>query len=633
VLRIVALLPARVARLVSRAARDFVDAGVESLELQDHLACLDPDAEKAWTGTLGRLLGARRFPCLVTLAFAVTRNDLPAGTSWVPTMRPFLLALQQRSSGSAGDVWTTGTAALRSLEITTTSRFPYVECVTRTLATLPRPLERLHLRFEGLCREEGAAAQLSAALLAMSGGLRDVSLGGLDSRALPEVSRALARLTSLERLELLVDWRSAEEATSEGFWEALAAGGRGELRRLESLRLTSVGRFCDVARFFFEGPHQSSLCRALAALPSLRSLAVDALEPLMPRRVSASSSVLHALAALTHLSVTKHGVYANSLAQLTALRSLHAPCLVEADEELGDGAISALGRLTALTRLQLFDDHDRPLRRAAVLGAPLLPSLRVLDAGALGPLLLGLPASFPAAFADRRLVLPSLTDLTCSKSALFACWRDVCLTSLTSLRALRVTNDDHRDFGLALGRPSDLTSLTSLSATERELRPRLGAAAWLWEQLRKVAFLGPSNGVVDGPTSRLVTLQIHLVDGDLAPLLRGLPALATLALMGVGAEHVRGGRASALTGAFGHLPSLTKLLLTGDAEPVAAVLAAAAACPALRARLEAVDVCWHRSRVSPGGDEANTQLRRREALIRDSVGPFAALREAKISSV
>jgi len=137
---------------------------------------------------------------------------------------------------------------LRSLSITDGGRCDprvlHAEDLARTLATFPRPLERLHVRVPRLCCASASgqlegAEQLAGALRAMDAagrGLRDLSLGDLDSEALPAVCGALGAMTALERLELRVVWRTAD-ATSLPLWTAAApadGGGRrnGGLRRL-----------------------------------------------------------------------------------------------------------------------------------------------------------------------------------------------------------------------------------------------------------------------------------------------------------------------------------------------------------------------------------------------------------------
>ncbi len=175
---------------------------------------------------------------------------------------------------------------------------------------------------------------------------------------------------------------------------------------------------------------------------------------------------------------------------------------------------------------------------------------------------------------------------------------------------------------LRLGRPSELGALTSLGAAACHLRSSRCPRRWPWPfSLLFGAQPQPA------PRSPLRLLEIRFAgvasdpDGSVAPMLLGLPALTTLALRRVRPRHVPARRA--LAGAFRGLTSLTALTLTGRAEALAAVLEAAAASPALRARLETVEALW----------EAEHQPLDAEAMLRARLRPFAALRSVHVDMI
>ncbi len=626
VLRVVAQLPARVARLVSRAARDAVDAAVESLELEPKLNHGPADqTDPIACRSLGPLL-ARPFVRLRTIDLYV-----PAWAS-IWAMPVFHIALRRRllmlAQRPGRPLHLLGLSIVSHVDGQPT--IPEADDLARTLAAFPRPPERLHVHVPRLCRGGEGAEELADALRAMDAsasagcaGLRDLSLSDLDSQALPAVCGALGAMTALERLALRVSLRTPG-ATTFPVWTAIAGGS---MRRLESLSLAVA-----VGRFFDQLVTPAGLGAAMAALPSLRSLTVDTLVPLMDPRFAAS-----ALSALTHLSVSRHSIDAACLAQLTALRSLSAP-RIGALGRAADGpaaALEALARLTALTHLALSDDYALSDEEHDSVRCPraLLPSLRVLEAGALVPLLL----------AEGDGALPSLTELTLFRSS-FRPWSRVDVHLERRLRRQLAGADGLRQlevlrvggfYGdrLRLGRPSELGALTALSAAACHLRRPRTRAKWPWplsslSLLCRCARVQPS---IPRPPSPLRLLEIRFgdvasyTDGCVAPMLRGLPALTTLALRDIKPRHVGAGSgpcSSALAGAFRGLPSLTALQVTGHAEALAAVLEAAAACPAIRAHLETVDVLWDEGQHQPAAEE----------MLRERIRPFAALRCACVKT-
>ena len=515
VLLIVAQLPPRTARLVSRSARDSFDFAVESLRLVAP-AGRDPADAGAFVpaSTLG--MAEERFPRLDALAFENAQR--PSLCLPPPYLREFLAALRRRPPAFR---------PLRALSVKSStalsSDFELSADLLSTLAAFRRPLERLRVRVPNLCRVAGDAERLSEVLRAMSGGLRDLSLGVVDHRAMPALSCALRQLTQLVRLEISTSMWTVES------WD-------------------------------------TELLAVLAALKELRSLSVDALAQLTPRH----GEDLSVLTALTHLSVELHGVDAGRVAQLTALRSLRAPHLGRAT---GDprGALAALARLTALTQLVLFNDLiqfepgrvDRSLL-AGVAGG-VLPALRVLQTDALvAPLLLSGG-------------LAKLDDLTCSDLVVNALGADTAAFERrlsSQLVSLRINGTYFSSDRLRLGRPSELGTLTRLTAGSCALRPR--PRAWSFAELFRCR--RPPNA----PSCNLAHLEVHFTEGaadDVAPMLRGLPALTTLRLWGLRPGNVprRGSRAAAeLVEAFGELRQLRQLDLSGPADPLAAVLEALA---------------------------------------------------------
>ena len=609
VLRIVALLPARVARLVSRAARDAADAAVESLELEWRSPSVRIDAFGSEEGppysleTFEALL-KKRFAHLERLEFRDV-HGISCATS-------FLQALCRREEGLAAR----GVRRpLRHLSVASGVSGSWAASVEAPLAlaleALPRPLERLKLSLPSLALSE----KVAGAIRSKACGLRELSLGHLGPRTVLPLSSAIGALTALERLELCVG-----VASSRPLWTALAdVDGR---LRLETLSLTGNSSLDADDTLELVGP-------AVAALPSLRSLTVDRLAPVVAAGSAAALLHLPALAALTHLAVLRHGVDAACLGQLTALRSLRAPRIgSSSDGPAGTAAaLAALAALTSLTRLELFYNYDAmPMPPAA---APvgdgvmlMLPSLRLLQAGTLLPLLL----------LDPLLSLPSLTDLTCiclplARSDAFERRLGQLLTGADGRRLTSLTIDGNRwDNGpLRIGRPSGLGALTILSSSARMLRPP--PRAWLpwlpWPLSALWSCRGRGRGSgCSGCRLTHLTINFAFDDDDVAPMLRGVPALTTLGLLGLSHRNVRGQRA--LAAAFAELPSLTALNLSGYSMPMADVLGAAAACPALRAGLERIKVRWYEPEVM-------LTSRAGEALAA-AVRPFAALRSVRMGT-
>ena len=635
VLRVFGLLPARCTRdvrLVSRAARDAADAAVESLELDLKLGPeQEPPATDLACRGLERLL-ARPFARLHTLAFRAPAPSAASAAS--ETASAFRRALARRRTADS--------PPLRSLSVTSAAETAEAaeaagaaEAIAPTLAELAQPLERLHVCVPRLGRDGEGRAELADALRLHSRGLRDLSLGDLDSQALPAVCGALRAMGALERLALRVTWRTAD-ATSEPLWAALAGEGEGEgaggMRRLESLSITSVPwQFFDMLI--------TNIAPSLAALPSLRSLTVDTLTPLR----WAPPSELSALGALTHLSIARHGVSAACLAQLTALRSFSALRVEDASSPAA--MIDALARLAALTELRLRADHVEPypfdsLMDGALPPQPLLPSLRVLEAGTLVPLLLCIGGA-----------LPLLADLTvchlpCGprlqpferhlRRRLGGCRRADGPPRLTALRFKHT-------FGsrLRIGWPGELGELTDLTVPASFLREdREPLWTRLWRSLASLFGGAPPHlAPPPPPPSPLRALKIRFgggYEGDaavafdsdgfggVARMLRGLPALTTLTIEGAKLARVPDAEStSALADAFRGLPSLTALVLDGEPDALVAVLEAAAACPALRARLRTVRARWFGGQPEPEPEAVAAALGAR-------LRPFAALRQREL---
>jgi hypothetical protein len=610
---ILAFLPARVVRQVSRSARDASDGAAEALELAWRTSHRGDDRDRrslcamSSSDALCAMLAADdRFARVADLSF----DDDARGDA----VHVVLLALLLRPR------------PLRRLSIASACYVPTAD-LCPTLAALPRPLERLRLSLPGLCCRTGGdvaapAEQLAGSLRAMAGGLRDLSLGQLDPRALPAVLGAVVAMSALESLELRAPMPSS--AMVRALVAALAAAPGPRLGRLETLSLTAG---CGLGFLLQATDAPRQLGAALAALPALRSLTVDSFvdhgAPLGP-------ALGAALGALTSLTLTHYSVHASDLALLTGLRSLRAASIsAEAAEDLADAALGALAGLTALTRLELFNNQALLFNQERINGAaarwtprpprdsgrPLPPSLRALQAG--------------QCFAPLLLEAGALTELTCcafwdlegKSAAAFEAQlnRRLATQTLTSLSV-----DDlpwaHEADDLRIGLPCELGALTRLEASARMLlRPRPLARVWPWLQ----ALFRP-----DGPdgrrgpgTSRLRHLVVRRCGRrDVAPMLRDLPALTTLELHGL----MAGSRASrALSAAFGELPALRELRLSGDELAIAEALEAAATAPALRARLERVevDMCWLGTLLSADA------LDRFSARVR----PFAALRSLRVT--
>ena len=173
VLRVVAQLPAHVARLVSRAARDAVDADAESLELEWRSPWTAWTAETAEggppdsLGTFDALLRNPRFARVERLEFRDARG-ISCATS-------FLQALRRR------DEERTRVPLLRQLSVASDVTGTWAASVEADLAlalaleSLPRPLERLDLGLPSLA----LPARLIGAIGSMARGLRELSLGHL----------------------------------------------------------------------------------------------------------------------------------------------------------------------------------------------------------------------------------------------------------------------------------------------------------------------------------------------------------------------------------------------------------------------------------------------------------------------
>ena len=608
VLRIVALLPARVARLVSRAARDAADGAVESLELEWRgpsvwVGAFGSDSDEGPRDSLGTLeaLLKRPFAHLERLEFRDGRG--------ISCVASFLQALCTRETRRP----LRPLRPLRQLSVSGTSAASALAlALALALESLPRPLERLDISLPSLA----LPARLHGAIGSMARGLRELSLGHLGPLTVRPLCDVLGALTALERLELCVG-RLDGVASSGPLWTALADGGAG-LRRLETLSLTGNSSF----------DTEDAIGPAVAALPSLRSLTVDMLAPVMVGNPAAARLHLPALAALTHLCVLRHGVDAACVGQLTALRSLRAPRIgSSADGPASAAVLAALAALTALTRLELFFNYDvmpMPMPGASDERRVALPSLRILQAGTLLPLLLLLPLPMPSPSllpAPSLPSLPSLTDLTCI--CLPRTRSEVRLGPLLTgaggrqLTSLTIYGDRFNNGPLRIGRPSELGALTLLSSSARRLRPQ--PRAWLPWLPWPLPWSGRGRGRGSGCSGcRLthLTIDFEFDDDDVEPLLRGLPALTTLGLLGLSPSNVR----RPLAAAFAELPSLTALHLSGYSTPVADVLAAAAACPALRAGLERI-----KARVyDPETTHAGT--------LAEAVRPFAALRSVRIGT-